>query len=233
MSTFDYSNIKVIGLDADDTLWANEIFFREAESKFAKLFSHFETENKLIHEIMKTEIKNLPTYGYGIKGFVLSMVECAVDITNNQVTPKQITDILQIGKDMFAKPVDLLPDVEDVLKELSPSYRLLLITKGDLLDQETKVKKSGLSNYFHHVEVVSEKKQENYKDLLDHLDIPVEDFLMVGNSLKSDVLPLLDLGAKAIHVPFHTTWEHEKVHNVDHYNYQEIDGLKALVDLLI
>lgn len=232
MKDFDYRDIQTIGLDADDTLWTNEIFFREAESKFAKLFSHLETENKLLQEIYKAEISNLDIYGYGIKGFILSMIECANLISNNNITPKQVNSILEIGKDMLNKPVELLPGVEDTLLALNSKYRLLLITKGDLLDQENKLEKSGLSKYFHHVEVVSNKKKKNYQELLGHLQIPVKEFLMIGNSLKSDVLPLIDIGAKAIHVPFHTTWEHEKVDCLKGYKYQTVSNLKDILDFI-
>lgn len=232
MSSNDYKNIKVIGFDADDTLWTNETFFREAEHKFSKLFSQYETENKLTQQIMKTEIQNLPIYGYGIKGFILSMMECANDITNNNITAEQVNTILDIGKDMLNKPVELLPGVEEVLQRLNPDYRIFLITKGDLLDQERKLEKSGLVKYFHHVEVVSEKKPKNYSDLLDHLQVSYEEFLMVGNSLKSDILPLIDIGAQAIHVPFHTTWEHEKVDSVKGYHYQTVDNIKNILDFI-
>lgn len=232
MNSYDYRNIKVIGFDADDTLWINENFFREAEHKFAKLFSQYETENKLIQEIMRTEIKNLPIYGYGIKGFVLSMMECANLITNNNITAEQVNTILAIGKEMLNKPVKLLPGVEEVLQKLNSDYRVLLITKGDLLDQERKLEKSGLVKYFHHVEVVSEKKPKNYSDLLDILQVSHGEFLMVGNSLKSDILPLIDIGARAIHVPFHTTWEHEKVDSVKGYNYQTVDNIKNILDFI-
>jgi putative hydrolase of the HAD superfamily len=228
MNTFNYSKIKTIAFDADDTLWINEVFFRQAEAKFCKLFSQYETENKILQEVITTEIKNLAIYGYGVKGFVLSMLECALEVTNYQIDAKKMEEILDIGKDMLTKPVELLPDVENVLKSLSNDYRLLLITKGDLLDQEHKLEKSNLTKYFHHVEVVSEKKEKNYKDLLDHLEVPVSEFLMVGNSLKSDVLPLLDIGAMAIHIPFHTTWEHEKVDCVKGYHYETLETISEI-----
>jgi len=207
----NYRNIKVIGFDADDTLWVNETYFRDAESEFAKLLSRFETQNKIDQELFKMEIKNLSIYGYGVKGFVLSMVELALELSNNTASNTTIEKILKIGKDMINKPVELLDDVEKVLKTLSKNYRLILATKGDLLDQERKLKKSGLLKYFHHIEVLSDKKKENYSRLLKHLDITPQQFLMIGNSLKSDVLPLVSIGAEAIHIPFHTTWAHEEV----------------------
>lgn len=207
----DYSDIKVIGFDADDTLWVNETYFREAEEAFCKLLSQFETPNKTDQELFKMEMKNLPLYGYGVKGFMLSMVEMALELSNNTVSNQTIEKILDIGKNMINKPVELLDGIEDVLKVLSKTHKLIVATKGDLLDQERKLEKSNLLDYFHHIEVLSDKKEENYRKLLNHLDIKPKHFLMVGNSLKSDILPLINIGAKAIHVPFHTTWQHETV----------------------
>ena len=227
----DYSNIKVIGFDADDTLWINETYFRDAEDQFGKLLSQFETKNKIDQELFKKELQNLPIYGYGIKGFVLSMVEMALELSNNTVSNTTIQAILEIGKDMINKPVELLDGVESVLKTLSKTYRLIVITKGDLLDQERKLKQSGLLDYFHHIEVVSDKKEANYSNLLNHLNINPEEFLMVGNSLKSDVLPLINIKAQAIHVPFHTTWVHEQVTEQDK-NGKTYKTIQALTDLL-
>ncbi|MGB5664591.1 HAD family hydrolase [Eudoraea sp.] len=207
----DFSNIKVVGFDADDTLWVNETYFREAEEKFADLLENYETKNKVDQELFKTEMNNLELYGYGIKGFMLSMIESAMELSNNHIPPQTLNEILNLGKEMIAKPVELLQGVEEVLQKLSRKYRLIVLTKGDLLDQERKLERSGLTKYFHHVEVLSDKKEENYKNLLDHLEINTNEFLMIGNSLKSDVIPILNIGAKAIHVPFHTTWAHEQV----------------------
>jgi putative hydrolase of the HAD superfamily len=207
----DFSKIKVVGFDADDTLWVNETYFREAEEHFAAMLEQYETKNKIDQELFKMEMKNLEIYGYGIKGFMLSMIESALDLSNQRVSQATITKILDLGKEMISRPVELLDGVEEVLKQLEKKYRLVVLTKGDLLDQERKLEKSKLSRYFHHVEVLSEKKEVNYKNLLDHLEIPVNEFLMIGNSLKSDVLPILNIGAHAAHVPFHTTWAHEEV----------------------
>lgn len=206
-----YENIKVIAFDADDTLWVNETYFREAEKKFARLLGGYETENKVEQELFKKEIGNLSIYGYGVKGFVLSMVESALELSNYKINPADIEKILHIGKEMLEKPIELLDGVEEVLKTLHRKYRLIVATKGDLLDQERKLEKSGLLKYFHHIEVMSEKKVPDYKKLVQRLDINPTELLMVGNSLKSDVLPLLNIGASAIHIPFHITWEHEKV----------------------
>lgn len=207
----DFTNIKTIGFDADDTLWVNETYFRDTEEKFSALLEGYETKNKIDQELFKMEMKNLELYGYGIKGFMLSMVESALDLSNNKVSQETILEILNLGKEMISHPVELLDGVKEVLAELQPKFRLIVLTKGDLLDQERKLEKSGLSTYFQHVEVLSDKKESNYKNLLEHLNIRTNEFLMVGNSLKSDVIPIVNIGAKAIHVPFHTTWAHEMV----------------------
>ena len=227
----EYNNITVIGFDADDTLWVNETYFRDAEEKFASLLDVYETKNTIDQELFEMEIKNLELYGYGIKGFVLSMIESALELSNNKVSSETLNKILDIGKEMISHPVELLEGVEEVLKELSKKYRLIVLTKGDLLDQERKLKRSNLLHYFHHVEVLSDKKEQNYQNLLDHLEIKVDEFLMVGNSLKSDVLPLINIGAKAIHVPFHTTWQHEEA-NENETNGKEYNTIGDLKELL-
>ena len=227
----DYKHIKVIGFDADDTLWVNETYFRDAEVQFAKLLNQFETENKIDQELFKMEMKNLPVYGYGVKGFVLSMVEMALELSNNTVSNQTISKILDIGKEMINQEVELLDGVEEVLKQLSQKYKLIVATKGDLLDQERKLEKSGLLDYFHHIEVLSDKKEANYSKLLNHLEIKPSEFLMVGNSLKSDILPLINIKASAVHVPFHTTWLHEQV-NVNQEESKQYKTIKSLKDLL-
>ena len=226
----EYSHIKVIGFDADDTLWVNETYFREAELEFAKLMAPYETANTIDQELFKKEIENLPLYGYGIKGFILSMVEMAIELSNQTVSSTTISQIIAIGKDMLNKPVELLDGVEETLKALSKTHRLILVTKGDLLDQERKLEKSNLTSYFHHIEVLSDKQDSNYSSLLEHLDINPSAFLMVGNSLKSDILPIVRIGAKAIHVPFHTTWLHEQVSDTETKEkaYKTIVSLKEL-----
>ena len=227
-------NIKVIAFDADDTLWINETYFRDAEQQFAKLLAKYETENKINQELFKAEINNLEIYGYGIKGFVLSMVECALDLSNYQIDQKTIEAILNIGKKMLQEPIKLLDDVEEVLKSLQGKYKLIVATKGDLLDQERKLEKSNLLSYFHHIEVMSNKKGKDYLKLIKHLDIHPSELLMIGNSLKSDVLPLLEIGASAIHVPFHTTWVHEEVSDEEKskLNYNTINTLKDVLNFL-
>ncbi|MCK7591109.1 HAD family hydrolase [Subsaxibacter sp. CAU 1640] len=230
----DYTNIKVIGFDADDTLWVNETYFRDAELEFAKLLAPYETANKIDQELFKKEIENLPLYGYGIKGFVLSMVEMALELSNGNISNATIGKILEIGKDMLNKPVELLEGVEEVLLTLSKDFRLIVVTKGDLLDQERKLEKSGLLDYFHHIEILSDKQEANYSKLLNHLDIKPSEFLMIGNSLKSDILPLVNIKAQAIHVPFHTTWMHEQVsdNETQDKSYKTVGNLLEIIPLL-
>ena len=229
----NFKDITTIGFDADDTLWVNETYFREAESAFASLLEPWETKNTIDQELFKTEMRNLDLYGYGIKGFMLSMIDSALELSNHQVPQETLGRILELGKGMISHRLELLDGVEEVLKSLQPKYRLLVLTKGDLLDQERKLEKSGLMDFFHHVEVLSDKKEHNYSRLLEHLGVDVKEFLMVGNSLKSDVLPILRIGARAVHVPFHTTWAHEEVHPEHHDNdHLTLGSLRELLKYL-
>ena len=181
-------------------------------------------------ELLAVEIANLPDYGYGVKAFMLSMVETALKISNNTIGHQAIEQIIQIGKELLHYPIELIDGVEEVLEKLNGKYRLVMATKGDLLDQERKLIKSGLEKYFHHIEIVSEKKEPNYAKLIKHLDIPPEQFLMIGNSLKSDVMPVLNLGGHGYHVPFHTTWEYEKVEQrIEHPNFRSLQNIRELL----
>ncbi|MDG1980176.1 MAG: HAD family hydrolase [Flavobacteriaceae bacterium] len=226
-----YENCKVIAFDADDTLWVNETYFRDVEKKFAKILSKYETVNKIEQELFKVEMKNLELYGYGIKGFMLSLIECALELSNYSISQHEIEKILILGKEMLTKPIELLDGVEEVLEKLHKKYKLIVATKGDLLDQERKLEKSGLLKYFHHIEVMSEKKEVDYRKLIKHLDINSNELLMVGNSLKSDVLPLIKIGASAIHIPFHITWSHEEVslEETKNSNFQTLSQLKDIL----
>jgi putative hydrolase of the HAD superfamily len=226
--------IKVIGFDADDTLWVNEPYFRETEIKFCELLTNGMSLEEVTKELFAVEIGNIPLYGYGTKAFILSMLETGIKITNGNLSPNKVKAILELGKEQINKPVELINGVEEVLKSLSGNYRLIVATKGDLLDQERKLKKSGLLKYFHHIEVMSDKKKSDYEKLIRHLDINAEEFLMVGNSLKSDILPVLQLGGKAVHVPFYTTWEHEmvsedEIKNSDFHKIEKIEELLTFV----
>ncbi len=228
------SKYKVIAFDADDTLWVNEPYFREAEDQFAKLLSLYETENKIHQELYKVITGNIPLYGYGVKSCILSMIQCATEISNHQLSSETTQKILEIGKDMLTKPIELLPHIKEVLDYLSKKYTLIVLTKGDLLDQEKKLKRSQLLGYFHHVEVMSEKNEQEYQRILNHLDINPQDFLMVGNSLKSDVLPVLKIGADAIHVPFHSVWKFETIakNALKEHEYKTLTSIINIVDIL-
>ncbi len=225
--------IKVIAFDADDTLWVNEPFFREAEEKFCSLLEDFMPAHAILKELYRTEIQNLALYGYGIKGFMLSMIETAMRVSDQKVPVSLVEKILSIGQEMLQKPVELLPGVEEVLTSLNGDYRMVLATKGDLVDQERKLRKSGLEKYFHHIEIMSEKRVEDFAKLIRHLDVAPEDFLMLGNSLKSDILPVLELGAYAIHIPFHVTWIHEQVdHEIVHERFHTVENISLAAEVI-
>jgi putative hydrolase of the HAD superfamily len=225
-------NIKVIAFDADDTLWVNEPYFQETERKFCELMEDYLPQHTTGRELLQTEIKNLALYGYGIKGYTLSMIETALTISEGTISIAVIEKIIEFGKDLLARPIELLQGVEDVLAALG-HYRLVVATKGDLLDQERKLKISGVEHHFHHIEVMSDKKEADYLKLIRHLDIDPSDFLMIGNSLKSDVLPVLSIGGNAIHVPYHTTWAHEQVeHRVEHPNFREVSTITEVLSFL-
>lgn len=223
----------MIGFDADDTLWVNEPYYREAEDEFVQLVSSYGVNGNIAGALFETEITNLKLYGYGIKAFMLSLVECAIQLTDGGVSTRDINRIIGIGKSMLERPIELLDDVRDVLKELAPHYRLIVATKGDLLDQERKMRRSGIADYFHHIEIMSDKKKQQYVQLLKHLDINPDEFLMIGNSLKSDIIPPLELGAWGIYVPFHTTWAHEEVdHEPESKQYFHVEKLRQVLDLI-
>ena len=226
-------NIKVIAFDADDTLWVNEPYFREAENRFSELLEDFLPHHSVQKELFKTEMDNLAIYGYGVKSFMLSMIETIARITDNSADIKLINKSIELGRALLNKPIELLDGVESVLKQLNGEYRLVMATKGDLLDQERKLIKSGLTKHFHHIEIMSDKKISDYQKLLKHLDCKPENFLMIGNSIKSDVMPVLKLGGYAIHVPYHTTWAYEKVNiQIDDPKFYEAEFIKDVIKFL-
>jgi putative hydrolase of the HAD superfamily len=226
--------IKVIAFDADDTLWVNEPYFQETERKFCALLEDYLTHHTVAKELFKTEMDNLALYGYGVKGFMLSMVETAIRISGKTLDTGTIEKIIGYGKELLDKPIEILDGVEDVLKALSGKYKLVVATKGDLLDQERKLKKSGIDHYFHHTEIMSDKKEADYAKLVKHLDIAPSQLMMIGNSLKSDVMPVLALGGHGVHVPYHTTWAHEQVeHTIDHPNFKHIHTIKEILPFLL
>jgi putative hydrolase of the HAD superfamily len=226
--------IKVIAFDADDTLWINEPYFQETEKEFCQLFENYLPQHTVARELLQTEIQNLSLYGYGIKGFMLSMIETALKISNKTVSVEAIDKIIGYGKALLARPIELLDGVEEVLTALKGNYRLVVATKGDLLDQERKLKKSGLEHYFHHIEIMSEKGEADYRKLIKHLDIQAEEFVMIGNSLKSDVLPVLNIGGHGVHVPYYVTWAHEHIeHHIEHENFRQVQQIREVVPFLL
>ena len=229
------NKIKVIAFDADDTLWVNEPYYQETENKFCELLKDFASKESLLKELFKIEIQNLPDYGFGAKAFMLSMIETAILVSSNRVDQQILLKIIELGKKLINRSIELLPGVVEVLSELQKKpYRLIVATKGDLLDQERKLKKSALEKYFHHIEIMSDKKEYDYEKLINHLDIEPEQFLMVGNSLKSDILPVIKLGGNGVYVPYHTTWEHEKVNDneVDSSHFTRLEEITELLKII-
>lgn len=227
------TNITVIAFDADDTLWVNEPYFQEVEQKFCALLEDYMPAHAISKELYAVEMKNLPLYGYGIKAFMLSMIETVLKVTQHTARPEIIEKAIQYGQEMLNKPIELLDGVEDTLRMLKGKYRLVVATKGDLLDQERKLKKSKLEHYFHHIEIMSDKQESDYLKLIRHLDCRPDAFLMIGNSLKSDVLPVLAIGGYAAHVPYHTTWAHEHIeHAVDHPHFIEMGNIADITSYL-
>ena len=226
-------HIKAIAFDADDTLWVNEPYFQETERKFCALMEDYLPQHTTSQELFKTEMQNMTLYGYGVKAFILSMIETAIRISGNMLPADVIEKVIQYGKEHLDKPIELLDDVEHVLRSLNGKYRIVVATKGDLLDQERKLRKSGLEGYFHHTEIMSDKKESDYLKLIRHLDITPDQFLMIGNSIKSDVLPVLGIGGHAVHVPFHVTWAHEHVeHQITHENFRQVESLSEILAFL-
>lgn len=226
------NKIKVIGFDADDTLWVNEPYFRDAEFKLAELLKPFAPDIDIIAELYNTEMKNLPTYGYGAKAFTLSLIETAIKLSGEKADAAIINEIIGMGQNLMTIPIELLDHVDTILPVLKKKYKLIVATKGDLLDQERKLQKSGLLPYFHHIEIMSDKKESDYQRLIENLNILPEEFLMVGNSLKSDIVPVLSIGGEGVHVPFHTTWQHETVTDLPTNHYYEIESIHQLLDIL-
>ena len=227
-------NLKVIAFDADDTLFVNEPYFQEVEQKFCVLMSDYLSHQGLSQELFKTEIGNLDLYGYGIKGYILSMIEAAMKISNNTISIEIIEKIIDYGKELLQKPIELLDGVEETLSQLHGKYKLIVATKGDLKDQQSKLHRSGLGHYFHHIEVMSDKQEINYTHLLNRLEIAPNAFFMIGNSLKSDILPVLGIGGYAVHIPFHTTWAHEKIdHKVEHKNFRTVEKISEVLEILL
>ena len=204
----------VIGFDADDTLWHNENIFEKTHQRYRALLSQYHDSATVERTLFATEMRNLELYGYGVKGFTLSAIETAIELTEGKIRADEIQQLIELGREMLSHPVELLEGVAETLAALSGRHRLLVITKGDLRDQERKLAKSGLADYFERVEIVSEKDAATYERILQRHDIAARRFLMVGNSLRSDILPVLTLGAAGAHVPYHLTWAAERVEEI-------------------
>ncbi|HEX6096553.1 MAG TPA: HAD family hydrolase [Thermoanaerobaculia bacterium] len=203
--------VDLIAFDADDTLWHNERMFQATEAQFAELLSGYHPPEWVRERLFATEMKNLGHFGYGIKGFILSMIETALDLTEARIGGPEIKRIVDWGHEMLLHPVQLLDGVRETIEALNGRYRLMLLTKGDLFDQESKLARSGLGEYFDAVEIVSTKSAATYRTIMTRHAIAPERFVMVGNSLRSDVLPALDAGGLAVHIPYETTWAHERL----------------------
>ena len=224
----------LIAFDADDTLWHNETLYTMTQERFKQLLAPYHDGEIIDRELYETEMRNLAFYGYGIKAFTLSMIETAIELTEGRVGGAEIRQIIEFAHEMLNAPVRLMEGIEEVLATLSADYRLMVITKGDLFDQETKLARSGLSDYFDLVEIVSNKRPETYAALLSRHQAPAERFLMVGNSLPSDILPVLAIGGRSVYVPYPSTWAHEIIDEdmVSHEPYVKVEDIRQLPELL-
>lgn len=230
------NSFKVIGFDADDTLWVNEPYFRASEKEFCALLKDFKSPDEVAKVLFVNEVRNLTLYGYGVKAFMLSMIETALELSENKLPGTIVSAIIALGRKQLNHEVVVLDGIAEALQQLhQKGQRMVLITKGDLLDQERKLSRSGLDQFFHHVEVMSEKHEENYLHLLEFLQVEPCDFLMIGNSIKSDILPVLNIGGYGIHIPFYEIWEHEitheKINNPRFFEVNHISGIYPLLGL--
>jgi putative hydrolase of the HAD superfamily len=226
--------IDMIAFDADDTLWENETLYSRTQDRFQELLSSYMEPEQVRRKLYETEMVHLPLLGYGIKAFVLSMITTAIEISNGEIKGSEIQRILDFGFEMLQHNVELLDQVEHVLEKLAKNHPLMLVTKGDLLDQEGKLARSGIAHYFQSVEIVSDKTAESYAVILKRSGLQPERFLMVGNSMRSDILPVLELGGKAVYIPHALTWEHEHApiesERPGLYQLDHISQLPALVE---
>lgn len=229
--------IDFIAFDADDTLWYSEVLYVNAQDQYTRLMAPYRPAGVVERELHETEMRNLPVFGYGVKGFLLSMIETAIRLSDGALTGREVQSIIDLGREMLETPIKLFDHVEATLETLSRSHELMLITKGDLLDQEAKLERSGLAGYFSRVEIVSDKTPRAYRAILAKHGIAPERFLMVGNSLRSDVLPVSAIGAHAVYIPYHLTWSHEndvgqRGEGLDYLTVEHIGELPGLLELL-
>jgi putative hydrolase of the HAD superfamily len=222
----------IIALDADDTLWRNEDLYRDTQAEFRALLAHYHDPPWIDARLYEAEMRNLPHFGYGIKAFILSMVETAVELTEGRITGTEIQRVVELGRAMVQAPIELLDGVRETIATLSERHELVIVTKGDLLEQESKVERSGLREHFRGVEIVSRKDRPTYERIARRRGIPPEDFVMVGNSLRSDILPVVAMGGQGVHIPYHTTWAHEEVDEEERarHVYVELQSIRELPD---
>ncbi len=223
--------IEVIGLDGDDTLWHSEQLFVDTQSSFRALLAPYVDldDATLDARLVEVERRNLPSFGYGVKAFTLSLVETAIEVTDGEIPSHRLQEVLELGRTLLDHPVQLLDGVLDAVDALTDRYRVMVVTKGDLLHQESKVARSGLAELFWRVEIVSEKDEATYRRVLERDHIDPSTFVMVGNSVRSDVLPVLAIGGRAVHVPYHVTWELELVDpDPEHHRFPVLGSLAEL-----
>ncbi len=228
------SKISSIGFDADDTLWESEVFFSQVEKKFTQLINSYEVEADIGKELYETEKRNLSKLGYGVKSFTLSMIESAHHLTQGSISSADTVQIVQWGKELLHHPVNLLPGVVDVLSRLQGHFAIYVITKGDNFHQQQKFVDSGLATFVTDIEIVQEKDSKAYKAILTKMGVAPEEFLMVGNSVRSDILPVLEIGSQAVHIPHETTWQYETedTERNDENNYTTLESIRELPDFL-
>lgn len=224
----------LVALDADDTLWHNEPFYKTTRDRFCELLGPSYPPDVIDERLYETERKNLEHFGYGVKGFVLSLIETGLDLTGGRLPGDDVRKIIQWGREMLAHPVELLDGVRDAVEDLARAFPLVLVTKGDLFHQESKVARSGLGHLFRGVEIVSEKDADTYRRVMSRYGVPPDRFVMVGNSLRSDVLPVLEAGAHAVFVPYAMSWVHERVAReaLADVHYHEVAHIREVTPLL-
>lgn len=228
-----YFDIKFIAFDADDTLWENETKFRQAELVFVDILAKYDIDSQhALKELLRTEVKNIPFYGYGTKAFILSLLESSMSVTSNKISATDLHLLISMARKMLVTPVSLFDNVELVLAELSKKYILGLITKGECSEQSKKIKESNLSKYFRNIEIVQEKNIETYLELLNKFDTVPKKFVMIGNSMKSDILPVLKIGGHAVYIPCVNTWEYEKIDEDLINSYENCRTVHSIKDVL-
>lgn len=225
-------NIQVIAFDADDTLWDNQPLFDEIEKDFCNLLAEYGSRTEISEALFAIEMQNMEYYGYGAKAFTLSMIEAAITISQNRISTEKINRIVEMGKSLLNMPIQLLDGVEDTLERLNKKYKLVVATKGDLLDQQRKLKRSGIAGYFDHVEIMTDKTESAYKKLIASLNTEPQHILMVGNSLKSDIYPALAVGMYAAYIPYHTMWKHELIgEKVTNERFIKVESFRQLNEI--